>query len=275
MQSPTCSLSIMVARTDIPFMMHTIPHLLRTCNFPFKQRMLAVDTAPLTGDKVNRPGIGTIEQLRAYCDQLLSSGVVDTVVDFNYSDDYRQKVYRQHFGSHIKPTHNYKGYPILGTIFSIEEPAESDYLLRFDSDMLLYQAQDYSWIEEGIKLLQKYPEVMFIRPLAGPPTDDNSLKQAAQKRDPAGFDRFKTFGSRVYLIDRKRFDQLLPLPILWRPYKRKFMNWLPTSLQTASNLLTGKGKLESWEVMVSQRLQQTNYVRVNMNSPKAWTLHPI
>ena len=159
MQSPTCSLSIMVARTDIPFMMHTIPHLVRTCNFPFKQRMLAVDTAPLTGDKVNRPGTGTMEQLRAYCDQLLSSGVVDTVVDFNYSDDYRQKVYRQHFGSDIKPTHNYKGYPILGTIFGIKELTESDYMLHFDSDMLLHQDPNYSWIEEAIKLLQKYPEV--------------------------------------------------------------------------------------------------------------------
>lgn len=274
MVSPSCSLSIMVARTDIPFMMHTIPHLVRACNFPFKQRMLAVDTAPLSGDKVNRPGIGTMEQLRDYCDQLLKAGVVDTVVDIDYSEEFRQKAYRKHFGSDLKLTHNYKGYPILGTIFAIEEP-KCDYLVRFDSDMLLHQAPGYNWLEEGIQLLKEHPEIMSIRPLVGPPTEDGLLHQrVAYERDPAGFYRFKFFSSRAYLIDRKRFDQLLPLPVLWRSYKNEFMNWLPSSLQTALHRLTGKGKLDSWEVMVSKYLEETDYVRSVIDSPKAWTLHP-
>ena len=91
MTSSRCSLSIMVARTDIPFMMETIPHLVRTSHYPFVERVLFLDTAPLTGDKVGRPGIGTLEQLRENCAQLVAMGVVDRLVDMDYNDAYRSE----------------------------------------------------------------------------------------------------------------------------------------------------------------------------------------
>ena len=128
----------MVARTDIPFMMETIPHLVRTSHYPFVEKVLFLDTAPLTGDKVGRPGIGTLEQLRENCARLMDMGVVDRLIDMDYNDAYRQQVYKKHFGSVPKPTHNWKGYPILGTIFSLEETV-GDYVVHFDSDMLQYQ----------------------------------------------------------------------------------------------------------------------------------------
>ncbi|MEQ9368046.1 MAG: hypothetical protein RIG63_03300 [Coleofasciculus chthonoplastes F3-SA18-01] len=274
MASTTCSLSITVARTDIPFMMHTIPHIVRMCNYPFTQRILAVDTAPLSGDKVNRPGVGTMEQLRDYCDQLLVAGVVDKFVDIDYSPEYQKQIYQKHFGARIRPSHNYKGYPILGTIFSIEE-VPGDYVVHFDSDMLIHQQPDYSWIEEGIQLLQNHPEVMSVRPLTGPPKEDGDIHQRVPyERDPAGFYKFNFFSSRVYLSDRKRFDSLLPLSVLWRSYKNKVLNGLPNSLKTKLNYLTGKGKLDSWEIMVSNRLEETAYVRAVLDSPQAWTIHP-
>ena len=271
---PTCTISIMVARTDLPFMMHTIPHLMRMCDFPFVERVLFVDTAPLSGEKVNRPGVGSMEQLRECCDRLLKSGVVDKVVDMDYSASYRDRIYRKHFGAPISSTHNYKGYPILGSIFSIEE-VQGDYMLHFDSDMLLYQQPGYNWVLEGIKLLQKHPEVMAVRPLTGPPTYNGSIHQSVPyDRDPDGFYRFKFFSSRAFLIDRKRFDSLLPLPVMWRSYKNTILNRLPTSVKTSLNCLTGKGLLDSWELMVSKRLEETSYIRAALESPQAWTIHP-
>ncbi|KYC42574.1 hypothetical protein WA1_18400 [Scytonema hofmannii PCC 7110] len=275
MTYPSCALSIMVARTDIPFMMHTIPHLVRTCNFPFNERVLAVDTAPLSGDKVGRPGIGTMEQLRNACEQLLSLNVVDKIVDFDYTKKHQQQIYKKHFGSAIKPTHNYKGYPILGTIFKIEN-CKSDYFLHFDSDMLLHQKQNYNWIEHGIQLMQENPEVIAVRPLTGPPTKDGNLYQRFQyEYDTAGFYRFKFFSSRAYLINRKRFESFLPIPVIWRPFRREFLNALPLQIQTILCNLTGAGALDSWEVMVSKKMEQTSYVRATIASDKAWTLHPV
>ncbi|BCL36993.1 hypothetical protein [Nostoc sp. MS1] len=264
MTNPTCSLWIFVARPDTTFLLHTIPHLVKVNNFPFEEVVLAVDTAPLMGDKVTRPFIGTMEELRECTEKLLRAGVVDRVVDINYDADYHNQVYKKHFGTPIRFTHNYKGYPILGSIFSIEE-CKSDYMLHFDSDMLMYQKPNHNWIAEAVKLMEENPQMMFVRPLAGPPTNK-------KKTEP--YDVFKTFGSRAYLINCKRFDKFLPMPVLWRDYKTTWINSLPTPLKTVLNNLTGKGKLDSWEIMVTLKLQQTDYFRANLTNPAAWTLHP-
>jgi hypothetical protein len=275
MTRPSCSLWIFVARTDIPFMAHTIPHLVSMSNFPFEERVLAVDTAPLSGEKTKRTGIGTMEQLRDCTQQLLQAGVIDRIVDFNYDPDYRKRVMRKHFGSPLRFTHNYKGYPILGSIFTIEE-CKSDYMLHYDSDMLLHQKPDYSWIDEGIQVMERHPNLMFVRPLAGPPTEDGTNYQSnPYEKNPDGFDLYKFFGSRVYLINRLRFDRLLPLPIIWQPYRQKFLDRLPVVLKTIYSNATGKGSLNSWEIMVSKKLEKTDYFRGSLTNPKAWTLHPI
>lgn len=272
---PSCSLSFFVARTDVEFMLNTIPNIVRMSNYPFTERVLAVDTAPLSGDKVMRPGIGTMEQLRECTQQLLHKGVVDRVVDINYSPAYRSKIYHKHFGSPIRATHNYKGYPILGSIFAIEE-CQSEYVVHFDSDMMMYQDPDYSWVQEGIELMKKHSNLMFLRPRSGPPREDGRIIEGEPYAEhPDGFYQYHFFGSRVYLLNRQRFSKLLPLPIIWRPYIQKFMDYLPVTLKTLSNNITGKGKLESWEVMVSKKLEKTDYFRGTLTNCKAWTLHPI
>ena len=274
MYSPSCSLWILIARTDLPFMMQTIPHLVKMCNYSFEEKVLAIDTAPLSGEKINRPGVGTLEELRDSADKLLKAGIVDRVVDINYDPAYRKKVYQKHFGFPLRQTHNHKGYPILGTIFTIEE-CKSDYMLHFDSDMLMYQNPNYNWIEEAITLMEKHSQLMSLRPLTGPPTQDGNLYQNQEyQKCEAGFYQFKFFSSRAYLIRRKTFDKLLPFPIIWRPYKNKFIEKLPINLQTVLNYLLKKGKLDSWEIMVSQKLNNTNYFRGVLSNNQAWTIHP-
>lgn len=265
----------MVARTDVSFMMHTIPHLIRTCDFPFEQRVLVVDTAPLTGDKVGRPGIGTLAQLRANCEKLRQMGLIDLVIDMDYSPASQRRIYRQHFGAVPRPTHDYKGYPILGNLFSLEA-VPGDYLVHFDSDMLLYQKPGYSWIKAGIEMMQRCPEVMFVRPLSGPPTRDGSLvQQFPYQIDPRGFYSFKFFGSRCYLMQRQRLEQLLPISLVWTRYKHQWVERLPARLLTWLHALSGRGALHSWEEMVSRQMAHTRYVRATMAAPQAWTVHPI
>jgi hypothetical protein len=266
----------MVARTDIPFMMHTIPHLVRSCNFPFHQKVLVVDTAPLSGDKVNRPGIGSMEQLRENCAELIRQGVMDEAIDMDYSLSYRKQIYRKHFGtSRLRPTHNYKGYPILGSIYSLEA-VSGDYILHFDSDMLLHQKPGYNWIQEGIDLLGRREDVMFVRPLSGPPHEDGQLFQKKlYSHDKEGFYRFKFFGSRAFLMQREKFNCLLPLPILWKRYKHVWMAKLPAFMLNEVNIFLERGSLNSWEVMISRKLEMTHYIRATLADPRAWTVHPI
>jgi hypothetical protein len=197
---------------------------------------------------------------------LLSDGVVDKFTDIDYSKNFRNRAYKKHFGKKMWETHNFRGYPILGSLFSIEQ-TETDYMVHFDSDMLLHQQSDYNWIEEGIKLLQKYKDIISVSPLSGPPTKNGKLIQQTEvgephEHDEGGFYRFKTFTSRVFLIDRKRFDLLLPL-----------QTNIPLKLRIKS-YLTGNSLLPPWEDMVGNRLEKTPYFRVDLDSPKAWTIHP-
>ena len=271
-----CSLWILVARTDINFMMYTIPYLVKMCNFPFDEKVLAIDTAPLSGEMTNRPGIGTMSQLRKNCEKLLDKKIIDRIVDINYSKEYKDKVYLKHFGTkRIKQTHNWKGSPILGYIFCIEE-CKSDYMLHFDSDMLLYQAKDHNWIDEGIGILKKIPQVMAVRPLSGPPSKNGMIHDwVSYKKDKRGFYKYKFFGSRTFLIDVKHFKSLLPIQTIWESSKNRLISWLPLIIQQKIiKFLKGKNLLTSWELMVSNRIKNTKYFRATLSCPKAWTLHP-
>lgn len=275
-ETQTCSLSITVARTDILFMMYTIPHLVRSCNFPFFKRVLVMDTAPLSQEKVNRPGLGTLEDLKACCQKLVDDGVMDEILEIDYSESYRRQTYKKYFGlSNIRPTHNYKGSPMLGYIFSIEK-VPGDYILHLDSDMLLYQKPGFNWIELGIDLLKRRDDVMFVRPFTGYPMPSEELFQQIQSYDydPEGFYKFTFFSLRAFLLQRSKFEQLNPMPISWRCFKRKWLSNLPPRVLTSVNNWTGRGKLESWEVIMSRQLKKMHCFRATLAHPEAWTLHP-
>jgi hypothetical protein len=262
----SCDLSILVARTDTRFMLRTIPHLVRTCRFPFARRFLMVDTAPLGRRYGRKPGIGTAEELQACCTQLLQAGVVDALVPIDYSPDTRRRIYRKHFAGPMRQTHSHGGYPILGSIEAIEG-SRADYLVHFDSDMLLHQDPGFSWIDEGIKQLRAHPDLLAVLPRSGPPHPDGRLRQQeetgeAYQPDARGIYCFKTFTSRVFLVDRQRFDRLLPL----RPR-------LPV-LDLLRNYLTARSTMPEWETMIGYRLQETAFVRADLSSTRAWTLHP-
>ncbi len=256
------TLSILVARTDVRFMMHTIPHLVRMNNYPFAERVLVVDTMPLSGQYRNRPGIGTMEELRDCCTRLKEAGVIDRIVEIDYSRGFRRRAYRKHFGRDIGHTHNTRGYPILGSVFALES-CQTRYFLHFDSDMLMWQSPAHSWIDDGVRLLRSRPEVLCVLPLAGPPHPDGALRQQVEYRhDPNGFYCFKAFTSRKFLVDRERFDLLLPM----RP------NILPRRARLRQ-FLTGKSALCPWEAMVTESLMSSQFIRADLDSPRAWTLH--
>jgi hypothetical protein len=255
-----CTLDILVARPDVGFLPLTVPHLVRSCRFPFRRRRLVVDTAPVSGDYNSRPGIGTLDELRGICRALRDARIVDSIEEINYAEPVRKGIMVRHFGEDPGLTHDYKGYPVYGMAYGIAT-AETDFYLHFDSDMLLHQGPEANWIAAGIELLGRDPDVLCVLPLPGPPTADGSLHQpyAEYRHDPRGLYIFKAFTSRKFLIDVSRFESALPLRLEHRPA------W---SGDTAR-------RLQSWEAMVGERLRQSRYVRADLASASAWTLHPL
>jgi hypothetical protein len=48
---PSCSLWFFTARTDVWFMMNTIPIVVKMSQFPFQEKVLAIDTGPFKRGK--------------------------------------------------------------------------------------------------------------------------------------------------------------------------------------------------------------------------------
>jgi hypothetical protein len=261
-----CVLSIQVARPDTGFMMHTVPHIIRMCGASVGKKVLFRDDAPLRGEWRSRPSVGTPEQLNACCEELLARGFVDAIVPIDSSENYRFKQYSKHLDFPWLFRHAKRGTPVLAYIAGIEIE-DADYIVHFDSDMLIHQAEGHSWIEEGIGVLRACPDVMAVLPMSGPPAPDGRNRQQdeigeAYVWDEAGFFRYKTFTSRLFLIDRRRFAELLPLR---------------TGLPLWAKVLDGLGlrpALPEWETMVAARLDATSFYRVDLASPHAWSLHP-
>ncbi|MBE7384218.1 MAG: hypothetical protein F6J95_022705 [Leptolyngbya sp. SIO1E4] len=281
------SVWILAARTDLPYLQTTIPHLIKTCNYPFVERVLALDTAPLSGDKLQRYGTGSQHDVRQACQALIDAGVMDRIVEIDYDPALVDQIYAKYFGAAQAQlmrghTHNWKGSTVYASLYCIEKAA-SDYYLHFDADMLLYQAPDFNWISEAIQLLQTTPTISAIRPLCGPPHPEGKLFQPHSfKQDERGFYAHKFFSMRAYLVDRRRFAQLSPIPLSWK-FKPLWSRWVPKPLQAISAKVerrlrpgTGpmQGAISSFEPMTSERLEQTEYVRADLASPKAWTVHP-
>lgn len=244
---------------------------MRMCNYSFSQKVVAVDTSPLAGDFLTRSSVGTLAELEACCDRLLASGVVDKVIHIDFSEVYHHRVYGKHLHEGIRETHDFRGAPVLGYIFSLEQ-AQSDYLLHFDTDMLIYQDTNYNWIEDAIDKLRQYPEIACVAPLSGPPTEDGLLYQEVPyERDPRGFYLFKEFTSRKFLVDIKRFENLLPLRTSWMAIsKGSNPHHL---LEGATNPPAAQRKLDRWEKMVSNQLRETQYYRADLATCSAWDLH--
>lgn len=286
--STPVSIWILAARTDLPYLQQTIPHLIRTCNYPFVEKVLALDTAPLSGDKLRRYGTGSQYEVRQACQVLLDAGVMDRIAEINYDPGLVHQIYKKYFGAHQAQlmrghTHNWKGSTVYASLYCIEKAA-SDYYLHFDADMLLFQAPDFSWIAEAIQLLKNVPTIAAIRPLCGPPHSDGKLFQNhPYQHDERGFYAHKFFSMRAYLVDRRRFAQLSPIPLSWK-FKPLWSRSLPHPLQKVSAKVerlvrkdTGpmKGAIASFEPMTSLRLEQTEYIRADLSTPKAWTIHPV
>jgi hypothetical protein len=255
-----CMLNILVSRADVGFLPLTVSHLVRSCAFPFRCRRLLVDSRPLSGEFAARPGIGTLDELHRLCHALRRDGVVDSVAEIDYSEPVRRGIMTRHFGRDLGLTHDSRGCCVYGRAYGIAT-AGTEYFLHFDSDMLLYQAAGTDWVATGIDLLQSDPNVFCVLPLPGPPTADGSLDQPynSYSRDLRGHYVFKTFTSRKFLIDVARFESALPLPPPGRPGEAGDSRPCPGS----------------WEAMVSKLLRDSHYVRADLASPTAWTLHPV
>jgi hypothetical protein len=168
-------------------------------------------------------------------------------------------------GNAYSETHCFRGYPIYGS-FKQFIYTEAKYILHLDCDMIFHESPAFSWIKEGIRIMEENEDILCVLPRGGPPTKDGSLHQGTtpyQVDEKRGLYLFKNFTSRHYLIHRERFLSLLPLKPLW-------LSWR----EPIKSRLFGNGKMLCWEAMVEHALEKSDMWRADLMTDEAWSLHP-
>ncbi len=172
---------------------------------------------------------------------------------------------RLQFNYPHKETHCFRGYPIYGSFKQFFDN-DADYILHLDCDMIIHETPGFSWIKEGIRVMEENEDILCVLPKGGPSTKDKSLHQGTndyQVDENRGLYLFKNFTSRHYLIHKKRFLRLLPLKPLW-------LSWR----DPIKSRLFGSGKMLCWEAMVQHALEKSHMWRADLMSDQAWSLHP-
>ncbi len=260
---PKCTLSILAGPGDLPFFAPIVRHLVRVNQFPFAERILVVDAEQRKGPHPPNHA-ELLDRFRAECEDLRKESVVDTIVDLDLRRDraWHRRLAERHFQKSVRETRDFRGVPLFGWIASLEH-SDVPYHLHFDSDILLHQEPDFCWIREAIRVLRERPDVMFVSPLPGPPTKNGELNQpGATFRHEDGLFLFKTFSSRRFLLDRSRFNALLPLDFAYASRRHRVLSYL-----------NGKSGVCNWEQMVGAALARSKYFRAHLDSPNAWSLH--
>jgi len=207
-------------------------------------------------------------QLSRLLDKLISlqeKGYAFDIVQFSPDPKEVQKLSSIHFGTPYRETHCFRGYPIHGSIRQFHQK-ESDYVLHLDCDMLFYEENGFSWITEGITLMEENEDILCVLPRGGPPTKNGDLHQGTntyEKDSSRGIYLFKNFTSRHYLMHRKRYLSLLPMKPTW-------LSWR----EPIKSRLFGNGKMLCWETMVEKSLERSNLWRADLMTDQAWSVHP-
>lgn len=172
---------------------------------------------------------------------------------------------KKQLGYPYKETHCFRGYPIYGSFKQFFD-TEAKYILHLDCDMIFYEQSGFSWIKEGIKIMEQNNDILCVLPKGGPPALDRSLHQGTtsyQIDEKRGIYLFKNFTSRHYLIHRKRFLSLLPMEPFW-------LSWR----EPLKSKIFGNGKMLCWETIVEKAVAKSSFWRADLMTDQAWSLHP-
>lgn len=262
---PTLSSFIFTASSDASFIAHTLPSLFQMLKKANVTPHVVIDTTTpggVLGKASTKTHLsGLLDKLNA----LQEEGHLFETDQFSPDLKEVQMLSSIHFGVPHRETHCFRGYPVHGSIHQFHQK-DSDYILHLDCDMIFHETLGFSWIKEGIRVMEENEDILCVLPRGGAPTKGGSLYQGTTSYkvdENRGLYLFKNFTSRHYLIHRERFLSLLPLKPLW-------LSWR----EPIKSRLFGTGKMLCWEAMVEHALEKSDMWRADLMTEKAWSLHP-
>jgi hypothetical protein len=270
------TLQVNVAASDLRHAEHTLRHQLRQWRGQVSEVVYTLDTRKSAGPR----GARFEEQLpgmKALLGRLSGQDDACRIEEVNYGLEAVESVSRVFFGGADVPAKDCFGAPFLAYFASLLS-ARNRFVLHMDCDML-FGGGSSNWLDEAIQVFEQRPEVAFMAPLAGPPTDDGLLPRKVrrgqratqlfgsepqlERHDPLTY-RLRHVSSRIFLMDLERFrGALCPLAPLPAP------KWTHGAALPETPFLPA-------ETVMSRSMQVNGMIRLDMlgSGPGMWFLHP-
>ena len=251
---------LFTARSDTLFIANILPHLIKLLEKADCKISLMLDTRDPSGVLASTLEQSSLLEITTKIENIQNKLNFDFLTTSYDLRSIRSKN-RLQFNYPFKETHCFRGYPIYGSFKQFID-TDSKYILHLDCDMIFYEHPAFSWVQEGIRIMEENEDILCVLPRGGPPTKDGSLHQGTtpyQVDEKRGLYLFKNFTSRHYLIHRERFLSLLPLKPLW-------LSWR----EPIKSRLFGNGKMLCWETMVEDALTKSDMWRADLLTDQAW-----
>ncbi len=261
----TTTLQINLAPTDLPHLIHILPHQIRQLGGQVDEILLTLDLHQSRG----RFGAAWKERLPGFLQFVEEQAATHPTIrihEVDYSPNTVRTVSEQFFGGASIPPKDCIGGPFY-SYFSGFSNARHDYIFHVDSDMM-FGGGSQTWIAEARRMMEVRPEVMVCNPHPGPPTPDGRLRSQILTPEPYASVAFRAdhINSRLAFFDRRRLiSQLTPLPLLQAPL---FRRWQAR--------LEGNFPYMLPEQILSFSVRRGGYLRIDFlgEEPGMWAIHP-
>ena len=170
---------IFTARSDAKFIENTLPYLIKLLEKSASEITLILDTRDPSGVLGSTLSQSSLNEISSKIENLQSNFNFEFLATSYDSKSVHSKN-RVQFNYPHRETHCFRGYPIYGSFKQFTD-TEAKYILHFDCDMIFYEEPNFSWINEGVRVMEENEDILCVLPRGGPPTKDRLLLKMRSK----------------------------------------------------------------------------------------------
>lgn len=262
-QTAPCSLVINVARGDVLRIKHTLPHILNSHKIQFAEVLIVIDNKPAEGRIRRNSAQYSIDDLYGVLSDLRGQGYAFKQEEVSYEADAVDHVYTKWFGRRLNYFRCAGGTPIYAFLYGVEA-AQQPYRLHLDSDMLTYDPQPTSWVQEAMRVLDDIPDILFVNQRWGPHSADSPTEHPQPAFD-RGFGPHvaQVFSTRAFLYNNAKLERaFLPMDAAQHPWPKQWFY-----------RLRDRSPYRALEQMISVALTAKKVYRADLDAEWGYNIH--
>ena len=267
------TLQINLSPGDINYAHLTVPALVKK-HQDIESRLLVVDCCRPQKTKLVNPEIKfpieifekKVEKIISISEQLKKDGLVTDIYYLKPNDPLIKELSKKYLSGIYDCTHSGGGTANMSYWAAIELPT-TQFVLHYDGDMLLYQKEGYSWVDEAISHFKDNEKIITVLPRDAPPAFEifDKVPTYHEGVSSEGYEKYwlnEFFSTRHFLLDKERLVPFLPL------MKGKIL------VETLLRKYGGRVFPRDPEIVLFSRLSSRHAKRLILKSGDAWMLHP-